>query len=153
MADHDPIPYAVGVWAKHSDRQVGSPLVQGFQQHNPTNTDFRRRLGGLDFSGWILIAVGAVLALFAVNLAIVRPLAARVDQLQVRVVNLSSSVEKLVAELRQVLAEKEVQEQLDLENPHAEGAFDLTGVTAHIATGIERQHTFMAQWRSQQQLP
>ncbi|HET6348724.1 MAG TPA: M28 family peptidase [Candidatus Krumholzibacteria bacterium] len=35
---------------------------------------------------------------------------------------------------------KEVQEQLDVENPHAEGAFDLTGVTAGIATKVEREH-------------
>ena len=35
---------------------------------------------------------------------------------------------------------KEVQEQLDVENPHVEGAFDLTGVTAHINTDIEREH-------------
>jgi Tol biopolymer transport system component len=35
---------------------------------------------------------------------------------------------------------KEVQQQLDIENPHAEGAFDLTGVTVHVATKIEREH-------------
>jgi hypothetical protein len=34
---------------------------------------------------------------------------------------------------------KQVQEELDIENPHAEGAFDLTGVTAHINTKIERE--------------
>jgi len=35
---------------------------------------------------------------------------------------------------------KAVQEQLDIENPHAEGAFDLQGVTASITTKVERQH-------------
>jgi Tol biopolymer transport system component len=34
---------------------------------------------------------------------------------------------------------KEVQEQLDVENPHAEGAFDLPGVNASITTKIERE--------------
>ena len=34
---------------------------------------------------------------------------------------------------------KEVQEQLDIENPHAEGAFDLPGVTASITTKVERE--------------
>lgn len=34
---------------------------------------------------------------------------------------------------------KEVQEQLDVENPHVEGAFDLTGVHASIATQIARE--------------
>jgi Tol biopolymer transport system component len=36
---------------------------------------------------------------------------------------------------------KEVQEQLDLENPHAEGTFDLTGATASISTQIEREQS------------
>lgn len=34
---------------------------------------------------------------------------------------------------------KEIQEQLDVENPHAEGAFDLEGVTVAIATEIEHE--------------
>jgi Tol biopolymer transport system component/Zn-dependent M28 family amino/carboxypeptidase len=34
---------------------------------------------------------------------------------------------------------KEIQEQLDVENPHAEGTFDLEGVTVSISTDIERE--------------
>jgi Zn-dependent M28 family amino/carboxypeptidase len=34
---------------------------------------------------------------------------------------------------------KEVQSELDVENPHAEGTFDLPGVTTSIATKVERQ--------------
>ncbi len=34
---------------------------------------------------------------------------------------------------------KEIQEQLDVENPHAEGTFDFEGVTVAIATEIERE--------------
>jgi Tol biopolymer transport system component len=34
---------------------------------------------------------------------------------------------------------KEIQEQLDVENPHAEGTFDLEGVTVAITTDIERE--------------
>jgi len=35
---------------------------------------------------------------------------------------------------------KDVQSQLDVENPHVEGAFDLPGVTARITTKVEREH-------------
>jgi Tol biopolymer transport system component len=35
---------------------------------------------------------------------------------------------------------RDIQSGLDAENPHAEGTFDLAGVTAHVATKVEREH-------------
>jgi Tol biopolymer transport system component len=53
------------------------------------------------------------------------------------VISISGKVaEALLARRDKTL--REIQEQLDIENPHAEGTFDLEGVTVSITTEIER---------------